>query len=131
MGSESRQSLFHGTIESLNPGDVVSPRDRGDVSWATSNLHGAISHTQDRIQSGLGQGSEGQHPHHGKVYEVEPLSSDSSFKPSPNRDFPEAFTSQQGFRVSRQIASVLNPDLSARKHRDPITNKPRPFGSTK
>ena len=127
--SERRDSFYHGTIENLQPGSIIKPRDERTSAWATSNLQGAVKHTLDRIHSGLGQSSEGQHPHHGNVYEVEPLENDSTFAQSPNRDFPEAVSSKQGFRVSRQVASVLNPDPAARRHRDPITNKPKDIWS--
>lgn len=117
------QQLFHGTIENLPEGAHIKPREAGEYAWATPNLEDAQKHTIDRIASGLGHSSEGQHPHHGNIYEVEPITtSDGSSK-----DFPGAVKSRTGFIVKRQVASVLNPDEGARKHRDPVTNKPKPL----
>ena len=113
--------LFHGTIETLKPGDLVKPRYSGAQAWATPSFEDAEKHTQNRIDNGLGFESEGKHPHHGNIYEVEPvapnLHSDAS-----STDFPGARSSSVGFVVKRQVASVLNPYIEARAGRDPITN---------
>lgn len=122
MSALSNQ-LFHGTIENLKPGDVIKP-GVGGRAWASSNLDRVVAHTTDRIASGLGYSSEGQHPHHGNIYEVEPI---GQMTESPHKsDYPEDFVAG-GFKVKGQVASVLNPDPVARKHRDPITNKERPL----
>jgi hypothetical protein len=112
-------ALFHGTIETLKPGDLVKPRYSGAHAWATPSLQDAEKHTQNRISSGLGFESVGKHPHHGNIYEVEPLiSSEDASTP----DFPGARSSTRGFMVKRHVASVLNPYIEARAGRDPITN---------
>jgi hypothetical protein len=119
--------LFHGTIETLKPGDLVKPRYSGARAWATPSLEDAEKHTQDRISSGLGFDSVGKHPHHGNIYEVEPLAptlhSDAS-----STDFPGARSSNIGFVVKSHVASVLNPYIEARAGRDPITNSAYPRG---
>ena len=79
MNNLSHQ-LFHGTIESLPEGSLISPLHKGANAWATSDLNYAIKHTSDRVSTGLGLSSEGQHPHHGNVYEVEPIEGDESLK---------------------------------------------------
>ena len=121
MSAPLSDSLFHGTIETLKPGDLVKPRHSGAAAWATPSLADAEKHTQDRISSGLGFDSVGKHPHHGNIYEVEPLApnlhSDASSK-----DFPGARSSNIGFIVKKHVASVLNPYIEARAGRDPITN---------
>ena len=111
--------LFHGTIETLKPGEIVKPRYRGAHAWATPNMQDAEKHTQDRISSGLGFDSASKNPHHGNIYEVAPLiSSEDASTP----DFPGARSSDRGFIVMRHVASVLNPYIEARAGRDPITN---------
>jgi hypothetical protein len=42
-------ALFHGTIETLKPGDLVKPRYSGAHAWATPSLQDAEKHTQNRI----------------------------------------------------------------------------------
>jgi hypothetical protein len=114
-------SLYHGTIETLKPGDLIKPRYSGAKAWATPSFEDAEKHAKDRISSGLGFESEGKHPHHGNIYEVEPVSptlhSDAS-----SQDFPGARSSNVGFVVKNHIASVLNPYIEARSGRDPYTN---------
>jgi hypothetical protein len=106
-------ALFHGTIETLKPGDLVKPRHSGAAAWATPSLQDAEKHTQDRINSGLGFSSEGKNPHHGNIYEVEPIGPNAHSDAS-NTDFPGARSSNIGFVVKRQVASVLNPYIEAR-----------------
>lgn len=114
-------ALFHGTIETLKPGDLIKPRTAGGAAFATPNLKHAEAHTQDRIQSGLGFDSASKNPHHGNIYEVEPIGPNAHSDAS-NVDFPGARSSTIGFVVKRQVASVLNPYIEARAGRDPITN---------
>jgi hypothetical protein len=84
-------------------------------------LQDAEKHTQDRISSGLGFDSVGKHPHHGNIYEVEPIGPNAHSDAS-NADFPGARSSNIGFVVKNHVASVLNPYIEARAGRDPITN---------
>ena len=114
-------ALFHGTIETLKVGDLIKPRHSGTAAFATPNLQHAEAHTQDRIQSGLGFDSVGKHPHHGNIYEVEPIGPNAHSDAS-NADFPGARSSNIGFVVKNHVASVLNPYIEARAGRDPITN---------
>ena len=118
-------ALFHGTIETLKPGDLVKPRYSGARAWATPSLEDAEKHTQNRISSGLGFDSDGKNPHHGNIYEVEPLISSED---ASSTDFPGAKSSTRGFIVKHQVASVLNPYIEARAGRDPITNSAYPRG---
>jgi hypothetical protein len=128
MSSPLSHQLFHGTIETLKPGAVIKPLEEGKNVWATKSFDYAQKHTTDRISSGLGFSSTGQHPHHGNIYEVEPLPADAVQSDNPELlGDKNTVVSKKGFVVKGQVASVLNPDLGARKHRDPITNKPRPF----
>ena len=119
------KELFHGTIETLKPGDLVKPRYSGARAWATPSLEDAEKHTQNRISSGLGFDSDGKNPHHGNIYEVEPLISSED---ASSTDFPGAKSSTRGFIVKHQVASVLNPYIEARAGRDPITNSAYPRG---
>lgn len=114
-------ALFHGTIETLKTGDLIKPRHSGASAWATPSLQDAEKHTQDRISSGLGFDSVGKHPHHGNIYEVEPVGPNAHSDAS-NVDFPGARSSNIGFVVKNHVASVLNPYIEARAGRDPITN---------
>ena len=114
-------ALFHGTIETLKPGDLIKPRHSGAAAWATPSLQDAEKHTQDRISSGLGFESEGKHPHHGNIYAVEPIGPNAHSDAS-SKDFPGARSSNIGFVVKEHVASVLNPYIEARAGRDPITN---------
>ena len=127
MSAEDNLShaLFHGTIETLKPGDLVKPRYSGARAWATPSLEDAEKHTQNRISSGLGFDSDGKNPHHGNIYEVEPLISSED---ASSTDFPGAKSSTRGFIVKHQVASVLNPYIEARAGRDPITNSAYPRG---
>jgi len=94
--------LFHGTIETLKPGDVIQPRHgEHGTSWATSDINYALEHTRDRVRSGYGVNEGGEYPvHHGNVYEVEPV---SEYKPG---EHPNTFMGRQ-FKVKSQVASVL------------------------
>lgn len=120
-------ALFHGTIETLKPGDLIKPRYEGAEAYATPNLQDAEKHTQDRIQSGLGFDSVSKNPHHGNIYEVEPIGP-NAHQDASSRDFPGARYSKIGFVVKHQVASVLNPYIEARAGRDPITNSAYPRG---
>ena len=120
-------ALFHGTIETLKPGDLIKPRHSGAPAYATPSLSDAEKHTQNRISSGLGFDSVGKHPHHGNIYEVEPIGPNAHSDAS-NTDFPGARSSNIGFVVKNQVASVLNPYIEARAGRDPITNSAYPRG---
>ena len=129
MSQDSLSSaLFHGTIETLKPGSVIKPLEEGKNVWATKSFDYAQKHTIDRVSNGLGFSSEGQHPHHGNINEVEPIKGDAVLKDNAELlGDKDTVVSRKGFRVKGQVASVLNPDLGARKHRDPITNKPKPL----
>ena len=109
----SRQ-LFHGTIETLKPGDVIKPRGNGTdhdtsgVAWATSDLNYALDHAKDRVRSGFGAKPGGEYPvHHGNVYEVEPV---SDYKPG---EYANTFVGKQ-FKVKHQVASVLGEEDNLR-----------------
>lgn len=127
MAKESRRALFHGSIENLKPGAVIEPLGGATKrAYATSNVDEAIEHTRQRVKTGFSQQIMGnKNPHHGYIYEVEPVEGDTTLTDANKSDaFKGAVHSEQGFRVSRQIASVLHPDPEARKTRDPLTNKP-------
>jgi hypothetical protein len=95
--------LFHGTIETLKPGDIIKPRTEHGTAWATSDIHYALNHTQDRVRSGFGMRDGGEYPvHHGNVYEVEPAEGDS-YRNEPDKTI---FTGN-AFRVKSKVASVL------------------------
>ena len=105
----SRQ-LFHGTIETLKPGDVIKPRGNGSdhdtsgAAWATSDLNYALSHAHERARTGYGKSPGGEYPvHHGNVYEVEPV---SEYKPGEHEN---TFVGRQ-FKVKSQVASVLGQE---------------------
>lgn len=103
----SRQ-LFHGTIETLKPGDVIKPRTEHGTAWATDDLHYALNHAKDRVRSGFGANPGGEYPvHHANVYEVEPV---SDYKPG---EYANTFVGKQ-FKVKNQIASVLGEDDNLR-----------------
>jgi len=98
-------ALFHGTIETLKPGDVIKPRTEHGVAWATSDMDYALKHAHDRARSGFGVNDGGEYPvHHGSVYEVEPVGEHRQ------EEDKTIFTSRQ-FRVKGQVTSVLGqPD---------------------
>jgi hypothetical protein len=110
--SEARGQLFHGTIENLKPGDIVEPLGgKNNRAYATSDLKEAEMHTQRKLSTGFSSRTmEQKNPHHGKIYEVEPLEGDSTLQDASKAgDFQGAVHSEKGFRVSRQLASVLKP----------------------
>jgi len=101
--------LFHGTIETLKPGDIIKPRGNGTdhdtsgTAWATSDLNYALEHAKDRVSSGFGIKAGGEYPvHHGNVYEVEPVGEHNAY-PTEEKGI---FIGKQ-FRVKNQVASVL------------------------
>lgn len=99
-------ALFHGTIETLKPGDVVKQDD--GVVWATNKLDYALKHTEERTRTGFGARPGGEYPvHHGNIYEVEPVG-DVEADTQPHNE--GAFKSKAGFRVKAQVASVLGPE---------------------
>lgn len=95
------KQLFHGTIETLKPGDVIKPRTEYGTAWATSNMDYALKHTQDRVRSGYGANPGGEYPvHHGNVYEVEPM---DEYKNAEDK----TIFAGRAFKVKNQVASVL------------------------
>lgn len=96
------KQLFHGTIETLKPGDVIKS---DGVSWATSSMDYALKHTAERTRTGFGERPGGEYPvHHGNIYEVEPLG--AMQEPEESKG---TFASKEGFRVKGQVASVIGP----------------------
>ena len=96
------QQLFHGTIETLKPGDIIKDRGVG-AAWATSSLDYALKHASERTRTGFGARPGGEYPvHHGNVYEVEALG--SLHEPEESKG---TYASREGFQVRKQIASVL------------------------
>lgn len=102
------RALFHGTIENLREGQLITPRTRGGVAWASSDLGAVVEHTQDRTYTGLGHRGERYHPvHHGNIYEVEPVAQDPTLSEDSYSGTKGAIHSKVGFRVKRHVASVL------------------------
>jgi len=100
----SPKQFFHGTIETLKPGDVIKPRTEHGAAWATTDLDYALKHTQNRVVSGYGVKEGGEYPvHHGNVYEVEPM---DEYKEGWDKT---VFAGSQ-FRVKGQVASVLGQE---------------------
>lgn len=105
MSAPLSHQLFHGTIETLKPGDVI--KQDGGVVWATNKLDYALKHTQERTRTGFGARPGGEYPvHHGNIYEVEPVG-DVQEDTQPHNE--GAFKSNAGFRVKEQVASVIGP----------------------
>jgi len=102
-------ALFHGTIETLKPGDVIKPRTEHGTAWATSDMHYALNHTRDRTISGYGEKDGGEYPvHHGNVYEVEPVGEHQQ------AEHDKTIVTGRQFRVKGQVASVIGqPDNHA------------------
>ena len=109
MNQNLSHALFHGTIETLKPGDVIKPRTEHGTAWATSDLNYALAHAHERARTGFGVNPGGEYPvHHGNVYEVEPM--DEYKNPTEEKTI---FVGRQ-FRVKHQVASVLGqPDNHA------------------
>ena len=106
----SPKQFFHGTIETLKPGDVIKPRISGHA-WASTDLPAVVEHTRDRTISGLGAAdNDGEWPvHHGNVYEVEPV--DPAAVEGPGLSATAgAVASKKGFKVKSQVASVLGTE---------------------
>ena len=98
-------ALFHGTIETLKPGDVIRPRTEHGTAWATSDLDYALKHTQHRTTTGMGERDGGEYPvHHGNVYEVEPAEG-TEFPKNAYGD--KTIFAGRAFKVKSQVASVL------------------------
>ena len=102
-------TFYHGTIENIPEGTMVTPRRANDWAWATNNLSGAIDHTRTRIGTGMGRGDKSQAVTHGNIYEVEPVKGDETLSPPGESGIPGAVASRVGFKVKKQIASVLKP----------------------
>lgn len=116
-------ALFHGTIETLKPGDVI--KSDGGVSWATNNLDYALKHTTERTRTGFGARPGGEYPvHHGNIYTVEPVGEAVEDDQPHNKG---AYKSKEGFRVTGQVASVLGPE-DDRRH---IKNRFKDFDPSK
>jgi hypothetical protein len=95
------QQLFHGTIETLKTGDVITPRTEGGTAWATTDLDYALKHAKHRVSSGYGANDGGEYPiHHGNVYEVEPM---DEYKEKHDK----TIFAGSAFKVKSQVASVL------------------------
>lgn len=117
--------LFHGTIETLKPGDVIRDPD-GRASWATSKLDYALRHTAERTRTGFGARPGGEYPvHHGNIYEVEPLG--DMHEPQDSEETKGTFASKAGFRVKGQVASVIGP----KEDREHIKNRFKDFDPSK
>lgn len=104
--SERQNAFYHGTIENIPEGAVVEPRTKGGHAWATTDLKSAVEHTQKRIHSGIGKSDENKTVSHGKIYEVTPVD-EGSVETETMSGIKNAVASRKGFKVSRQIASVL------------------------
>jgi hypothetical protein len=109
MSSPLSHQLFHGTIETLKPGDVIRPRTEHGAAWATSDLEYALKHAHERARTGFGDKPGGEYPvHHANIYSVEPVGSTRESDEPHNKG---AYMSKEGFRVTGQVASVLGqPD---------------------
>lgn len=123
MNQNLSRALFHGTIETLKEGDRITPGGTDSHAWATSDLNYALEHAQGRTKSGFGAntGNGGEWPvHHGNVYEVEQIDPDEH----EHTAMENAVASKKGFRVKRQVASVLGPkdDRETIKRRFPDFN---------
>jgi hypothetical protein len=105
--AERNKSFYHGTIEHIPEGSTITPRTKSGWAFATTDLNGAISHTQTRIGTGMGKGDQSQSVNHGKIYEVEPIEGDETFSKADDSGISGAVASKKGFKVTRQIASVL------------------------
>jgi hypothetical protein len=100
-------SLYHGSIEDIREGATITPRLKGGWAFATQNIEGAVAHTQTRLGTGMGLGNESKNVSHGKIYEVDPISNDTSIGESEASGINSTIASKQGFKVKRQVASVL------------------------
>ena len=98
------QQLFHGTIETLKPGDVIKPRTEHGTAWATTDLNYALAHAHERARTGFGVSPGGEYPvHHGNVYEVEPM---DEYKEKQDK----TIFAGRAFKVKNQVASVLGQE---------------------
>ncbi len=109
MAAENNLSkqLFHGSIEDIKEGEIITPRLKGGWAFATQNIEGAVAHTQTRLGTGMGLGNKSKSVSYGKIYEVEPLSKDTSLGASEVSGIDNTVASKEGFKVKRQVASVL------------------------
>ena len=102
------KQLFHGTIETLKPGDVIKPRTEHGTAWATSDIQYALEHAHSRVRSGYGMNDGGEYPvHHGNVYEVEAMDEHR------NTEDKHIFVGR-GFKVKDHVASVLGQEDNLR-----------------
>lgn len=115
LSGEQFRPMYHGTIETLKPGDLITPRQRGGYAWATVHMPAAIEHTKDRAIHGLGATPDAWPVHHGNVYEVEPADpNDESLTGNTMAATRGSVASEVGFKVKRQVASVLGEDSQRR-----------------
>jgi hypothetical protein len=107
----SPKQFFHGTIETLKPGDIIKPRISGGHAWASTDLNAVIDHTRDRTVTGLGVNYDEWPVHHGNVYEVEPrYEGDPTLTNETMSGTEGAVASKLGFKVKSQVASVLGTE---------------------
>ena len=93
-------NLFHGTHAVLKPGDIINPSlSPIGETFATSSYKDAYAYAMSKAK---------QNDVKGKVYRVEPIEGDSSFKMDDGGTGP-AHSSKQGFRVVEHVASTKIP----------------------
>ena len=109
MAAEDNLSkqLFHGSIEDIKEGAIITPRTKSGHAFATESFGGAVAHTQTRLGTGMGLGDKSKNVSHGKIYEVEPFPNDTSMEEAAFSGIVKTVASKNGFRVKRQVASVL------------------------
>jgi hypothetical protein len=107
LNKKQFSSLYHGSIEDIKEGEIITPRVKHGWADATESLEEAITHTKNRLISGLGKGNERKDVAYGKVYEVEPLPNDPSMGPATGSGILKTVSSKKGFKVKKQIVSVL------------------------
>ena len=107
MAENRSERFYHGTIEHIPEGSTVTPRNDNGWAFATTDLQGAIAHTKTRIGTGMGRDDKSKSVNHGNLYEVEPMEGDDTFGPVGISGISGSVASKKGFKVTKQIASVL------------------------
>lgn len=93
--------LFHGTTDSIKPGDIIKPTPQ-IISGRTEAY---ATHNYDEAANYAGARALGRNALFGSVYEVEPLEKDTTLqeKPSLLTNRKDVRTSDMGFRVKRHV----------------------------
>ena len=98
------QVLFHGTMAKLNPGDLVTPKER--VGYGDSLAFATDSHAAAKAFATDEEGNKGN------IYQVKPVDAKEVSKPMPIKGFKygNEVVSKKGFVVVKKVPHRMSSD---------------------